>query len=94
MARLNLIPYTFVWENGKTMDFSDTIVFHDINVGRLSQLNEYMNRYEYQRSGSFIDIGPNHSDSIFFNWYSMCSYMCSACLILGFHSWFRLSLSL
>ena len=24
-ARSNLVPYAFVWENGKTMDFSETI---------------------------------------------------------------------
>ena len=24
-ARLNLVPYAFIWENGKTMDFSETI---------------------------------------------------------------------
>ena len=41
------------------MDFSETIVFHDIKVGRFNQLNEYMNLYEYQRSRSFIDLGPN-----------------------------------
>ena len=26
MARPNLVPYAFVWENVKTMDFSETIV--------------------------------------------------------------------
>ena len=26
--------------------------------------------YEYQRSRSFIDLGPNHSDSIFLNFFS------------------------
>ena len=25
-ARSNLVPYIFVWEKGKTMDFSETIV--------------------------------------------------------------------
>ena len=25
MARSNLVPYAFVWEKGKTMDFSETI---------------------------------------------------------------------
>ena len=24
-ARLNLVPYAFVWEKGKTMDFSESI---------------------------------------------------------------------
>ena len=42
MARSNLVPYVFVWEKGKTMDFSETIVVYDIKVGRCSQLNEYM----------------------------------------------------
>ena len=45
-ARSNLIP--FVWEKGKTVDF----------YSRCSQLNAYMNLYEYQRSRSFIDLCP------------------------------------
>ena len=70
-ARSNLVPYAFVWEKGKTMDFfSETIVVFDIKVGRCSQLNMYMNLYEYQRSRSFIDFGPNLSDSIFLNFFS------------------------
>ena len=48
-ARSNLIRYAFVWEKGKIMDFSETIVVYDIKVGRFSLLNEYMNHYEYQR---------------------------------------------
>ena len=40
MARSNLVPYAFVWENIQTMDFSGTIVVYDIKVGRCSQLNE------------------------------------------------------
>ena len=44
MAKSNLVPYAFVWEKVKTMDFSETIVVYDINVGRCSQLNEsFMN---------------------------------------------------
>ena len=57
-ARLNLVPYGFVWEKCKTMDFSETIVVYDIEVGGYSQLNEYMKLYEYQKSRSFIDLGP------------------------------------
>ena len=38
------------------MDFSETVVFYDIKVGRCSQLNKYMKLYEYQRSRSFIDL--------------------------------------
>ena len=64
-ARSNLVPYVFVWEKVKTMDFSETIVVCDIKVDRCSQLNEYMKLYEYQRSRSFIDRCPNLSDSIF-----------------------------
>ena len=58
MARSKLVPYAFVWEKGKTMDFSETIIVCDIGVGRWSQLNEYMNLYEYQRSESLIDLQP------------------------------------
>ena len=46
-ARSNLVPYAFVWEKGKTVDFSETIVGYDIKVGRCSQLHEYMKLYEY-----------------------------------------------
>ena len=42
MAWSNLVPYAFVWEKVKTMNFSETIVVYDIKVGRCSQLNEYM----------------------------------------------------
>ena len=31
--RSNLVPYAFVWEKGKTMDFSETIVVYDVKVG-------------------------------------------------------------
>ena len=71
MARSNLVPYAFVWEELKTMDFfSETIVVYDIEVGICSQLNECMKLYEYQRSRSFIDFGLNHSHSIFLNFFS------------------------
>ena len=29
-ARSNLVPYAFVWEKGKTIDFSETIVVYDL----------------------------------------------------------------
>ena len=35
-GRSNLVPYAFLWEKGKTMDFSETIVVYDIKVGRCS----------------------------------------------------------
>ena len=69
-ARSDLVPYAFVWEKIKTMGFSETIVVCDIKVGRCSQLGEYLKLYEYQRSRSFIDLRPNHSDSIFLNFFS------------------------
>ena len=31
-ARKNLVPYAFVWEKGKTMDFSETIVSYDLKL--------------------------------------------------------------
>ena len=38
--------------------FQKNIVVYDSKVGRCSQLNEYMHLYEYQRSRSYIDLGP------------------------------------
>ena len=71
MPRSNLVPDAFVWEKGETMDFfSETVVVYYIKVGRCSQLNEYMKLYVYQRSKSFIDLDPKHSDSIFLNFFS------------------------
>ena len=35
-ARSNLVPYAFVWEKGKMMDFSETIVVYDVKDGRYS----------------------------------------------------------
>ena len=32
MARSNLVPYAFVWEKDKTMDFSETIVVYDLKL--------------------------------------------------------------
>ena len=39
-AKSNLVPYAFIRQKVKTMDFSGTIVVYDIKVGRSSQLNE------------------------------------------------------
>ena len=36
----------------------------------VDDVNEYMKLYEYQRSRSFIDLDPSHSDSIFSNLFS------------------------
>ena len=32
MARSNLVPCAFVWEKGKTMDFSETVVVYDLKL--------------------------------------------------------------
>ena len=71
MPRSSLVPYAFVWEKVKTVGFfSETVVVYYIKVGRYSQLNEYMKLYECRRSRSFTDLDPNHSDSIFLNFFS------------------------
>ena len=57
-ARSNLVPYAVAWEKGKTMDFSETIVVYDFEVGICSLLNEYMNLYEYQSSRLSNDLVP------------------------------------
>ena len=31
-ARSNLVSYAFVWEKGKTMDFSETIIVYDLKL--------------------------------------------------------------
>ena len=31
-ARSNLVPYAFVWEKGKTIYFSETIVVYDLKI--------------------------------------------------------------
>ena len=31
-ARSNLVPYVFVWEKGKTVDFSETVVVYDLKL--------------------------------------------------------------
>ena len=50
-ARSILVPYAFVREKSKTLDFSETIVFHVI-----SQLNEYMNLYDIKGQGHLLTL--------------------------------------
>ena len=64
-ARSNLIPYTFEWEKGKIMDFSETIVVFDIKVGRFSLLNEYMNIMNIKGQGHSLNFVQGHSASTF-----------------------------
>ena len=70
-SRSNLVPYAFVWDKVKSMDFSETIVVYDIKVGRWIELNEYMKLYEYQRSRSCIYLCPSYSsNAIVSNFFS------------------------
>ena len=39
-ARSNLVPYAFVWEKGKTMDFSETIVVCDLKPATYDRSNK------------------------------------------------------
>ena len=55
-SRSNLVPYAFVWEKGKTMDFSETIVVFDIKVGRCSQLNVYMKLMSIKGQGHSLTL--------------------------------------
>ena len=36
-GRSNLVPYAFVWEKGKTMDFSETIVVYDLKLATVDR---------------------------------------------------------
>ena len=52
----NFVPYAFIWEKVKTMDFSETIVVYDIKVGRCSQLDEFTKLFEYQSQGHLLTL--------------------------------------
>ena len=49
----------------------ETIVGFDIKVGRCSQLNVYMNMYEYQSQGHSLTFVEDHSVSTFSNSFSL-----------------------
>ena len=40
VRRSNAVPDAFVWEKGKTMDFTESIVVYEVEVDKLSQINE------------------------------------------------------
>ena len=40
MARSNLVPYAFVWEKGKTTDFSETIDVYDLKLATEDQCDK------------------------------------------------------
>ena len=46
-TRSNLVTYAFLWENVKTVDFSETIAACDMKAGRCRQLIEIMKECEY-----------------------------------------------
>ena len=53
--------YAFVCEEGKIIDFSETIVVYDIKVGRFSQLNDYMKLMSTKGQGhslTLVQISP------------------------------------
>ena len=56
MARSNLVFYAFLWEEGKTVDFSETIIVYDIKVGKCSQLNEYMKLMSTKGQGHSLTL--------------------------------------
>ena len=53
------------------MDYSETVVVYYVKVGICSQLNEYMFLYEYQRSRSFIVLGPRSLRFNISNFFSL-----------------------
>ena len=66
-----MVPYAFVWDKGKAMCFSETIVVYDIKVGRCSQLNEYMNFMNIKGQGHSFTLVQGHSDSTFSNFFPL-----------------------
>ena len=51
-TRSNLVPYAFVWEKGKTMDFSETIVVYDFKLARNDRSDKKFLRMKFR--GYFI----------------------------------------
>ena len=41
-ARSNLVPYVFVWEKGKTMDFTETIVVYDLKLATDDRSDKFL----------------------------------------------------
>ena len=56
MARSNFVPYAFVLEDSKTMDFSEIIVVYDIKIGRFSQLNDYTKLMSTKGQGHLLTL--------------------------------------
>ena len=65
-ARSNLVPYTFVWEKGKTMDFSETIVIYDLKLATDHVLNHEKNCIKSDFKEIFLKLATNYqSDKMF-----------------------------
>ena len=69
MVMSNFVHYAFVWEQDKTIDFSETIVVYDIKIGRCSQLNENMKLMSTKGQGHSLTL-VQISDSVFLNIFS------------------------
>ena len=41
-ARSNLVPYAFVWEKVKTMDFSETVVVYDLKLATDDRSDKFL----------------------------------------------------
>ena len=47
-ARLNLVPFIFVWKNTYGIVFQETVEACEVKVGTYSQINDYMTIYDGQ----------------------------------------------
>ena len=52
-ARSNLVPYAFVWEKGKTMDFSEIIVVYDLKLATYDRSDK-----KFLWHQNFVHWGP------------------------------------
>ena len=55
-SQSNLVPDAFLCENGKAVEFSETIVVCDVRVGRCSQLNVYMKLISIKGQGHSLTL--------------------------------------
>ena len=68
-ARSNFVPFAFVWEEGKIVDFSETIVVYDIKVGRCSHINEYMKLMSTKGQGHSLTLVQISQIQYFLNFF-------------------------
>ena len=70
MARSNVVPYAFVWEKGKTVDISETIVVY---MSKLVDAVNKMCTWPYMNvngQGHSLTLVQGHSYSTFSNFFS------------------------